>query len=300
MGRKKKEMDCYDFFRERLDEEFEKRRDKNYKYSKTEFAKLLGIDNTLLSYYLSGKKSPSLENIYKIAISLNCSIDSLVGLPEKKRDITDDEIEINSISQYLGLSPNAIKLLHMIDYYIREGGKNKKNNLFNMLSDIIEARPFFLLLNSINNYFNFDDVKEEFNEYKFDKYGICFSTHDVKDKLWRLVRMYFDDIREESMEHLNMIENELKAIKKEEKQFRKDNEKKLSDIKENCSSLNAYEKDELIRELNNYSWKIRRLENDLQSHKESRKDRKISMEQWEDEYLTMKEERTELIDDGKK
>lgn len=77
------------------------------KIKQKELAKALNtIDNTI-SYFVSGSRSPNMEQLIKISKYLNVSVDYLLGLT----DVMGKNSDVRSISDRTGLSESAIKNL---------------------------------------------------------------------------------------------------------------------------------------------------------------------------------------------
>lgn len=75
----------------------------------TELATGIGLsqDNTI-SYWCSGKRKPNIEQIIQIAKFLDVSSDYLLGLS----DVPTNDIQLKAVCDYIGLSEEAINLLH--------------------------------------------------------------------------------------------------------------------------------------------------------------------------------------------
>lgn len=72
-----------------------------------DLCRLTGIQTSLMSKYISGKKSPTIKNAVLIADSLHISLDELVGkIPHVVRDLTPEEKardELYQITQNLSV-----------------------------------------------------------------------------------------------------------------------------------------------------------------------------------------------------
>lgn len=74
------------------------------------FAAELGISRGALSFYENGERTPDAEIIYKICELYNISADYLLGFTDNK---TTDE-NLQAVCDYVGLSENAVAVLHEI------------------------------------------------------------------------------------------------------------------------------------------------------------------------------------------
>jgi len=50
-----------------------------YHVSRYQLRKMTGISETVMRYWVKGKTNPSIENVVKIAKTLNCSVDFVLG-----------------------------------------------------------------------------------------------------------------------------------------------------------------------------------------------------------------------------
>lgn len=57
---------------------------KTRKFSQREFARKTDIDETIISFYLTGKRFPTIHNLLKMVKILNCDLDYLLGLKDKE------------------------------------------------------------------------------------------------------------------------------------------------------------------------------------------------------------------------
>lgn len=106
VGRKSKN-DLYNAaFAVRLRELFEKNN-----ITQANFAEKLGITRQTVGNWLLGKSQPDFETLVKIADHFETTTDYLLGRTENKTT----DIKIQSISEYTGLSDQAIKVLHLFD-----------------------------------------------------------------------------------------------------------------------------------------------------------------------------------------
>lgn len=72
-----------------------------------DLAKILGVTDNTVSYYVSGKRTPNTEQIIKIATSLNISADWLLGLS----DVQKPDTNVQAICEYTGLTEIALEVL---------------------------------------------------------------------------------------------------------------------------------------------------------------------------------------------
>ena len=72
-----------------------------------ELAQYLNVTDNTISYYCSGKRTPNLEQIKKIAIFFNTTADFLIGLTNVKSVETD----MKSICDYTGLAEDAVNII---------------------------------------------------------------------------------------------------------------------------------------------------------------------------------------------
>lgn len=71
---------------------------KEKKLTQKELAKKLGVDHTTISHWESNKHEPGIENLKKLSVLFNNSIDNLTGNVEytlNEQDLTRDIIENN-------------------------------------------------------------------------------------------------------------------------------------------------------------------------------------------------------------
>lgn len=127
--------------------EYENRKDRDTHYNQRRFAHDLKIDYSLLSHYMVGDRTPSLENLDKIRSSLNCSFDCLLDIkPSKDANPSEEERLIDEIALYTGLSARTIKQLHT---YIGD-------EFIEIIELLLDSDEYtFSLLNSLYDYFTF-------------------------------------------------------------------------------------------------------------------------------------------------
>ena len=76
---------------------------KQYKMTQEDVAKFLGISRSGYTYYETGKTVPSVEMLKKLAVMYDTTIDTVVGMPDKKTVSGKAVGETNFISE--GLDP---------------------------------------------------------------------------------------------------------------------------------------------------------------------------------------------------
>lgn len=77
-----------------------------------DLAKYLGVTDNTVSYFVSGKRSPNIEQIIKISELLNVSTDFLLGKSTPKTPIdTEKGRLIRSICEHTGLEEDAVDFL---------------------------------------------------------------------------------------------------------------------------------------------------------------------------------------------
>jgi len=78
-----------------------------------ELARLSGVSEAMLSYYLSGKREPMGKTCFKLANALNVSIDELLGTPfsdeqkEKTSSKTTEKAFVNMYIETFGHEPST-------------------------------------------------------------------------------------------------------------------------------------------------------------------------------------------------
>lgn len=156
-------------------------RDKNI--TQRDFIKSIGINEANFSSYLKGTKTPQIDTMLKIAKGLDCSLDYLLGLTNKKSiEPTEDEKAIFRVSELTGLSLECLNKL-------TKNGESINMYLDNilMLDDSIE------LIISIYNYLFFkkSDRCDENDEIEFKLYNRTKKEFLVED--YETYKYSFDD-----------------------------------------------------------------------------------------------------------
>ncbi len=70
-----------------------------------DLATAIGVSDNIISYYVSGKRTPNTEQIIAISKHLKVSSDYLLGLS----DVQSQNIELKAICEYTGLSEEALQ-----------------------------------------------------------------------------------------------------------------------------------------------------------------------------------------------
>ena len=74
-------------------------------------SKAIGLSSGLVSDYVNGKKSPTVENLVKIADFLGVSVDYLLGIEPEQKESTPDALRSAIISRVEALSDRQAELL---------------------------------------------------------------------------------------------------------------------------------------------------------------------------------------------
>ena len=109
-----------------------------------DLAKYLDVTDNTISYFCSGKRTPNVEQIIKIAQFLNVSTDYSLGLSEA---CANNE-EIQSICDYLGVSEKTVKCI-----------KEISNRLFD--DEVPTLTPYKIILNSILESPSFSSIIDD-------------------------------------------------------------------------------------------------------------------------------------------
>jgi len=147
------------------------------------------IGKSQTSDYIQGKKVPNINQVHKTSQALDIPVEYMLGLSKSKVD----DRKISAVSDYLGLSSDAIIKLH-------KDVKNKKKSLqMDILSYLIVEGQLTHLLEyletSLVNHLHYkrlygeldrnDDITMELQEYNFQKifskmYTDCIDTLSEK------------------------------------------------------------------------------------------------------------------------
>lgn len=101
----------------------------------SEVADQLSVHRSIISYYESGTRKPSLEALIMLADFYNVSLDYLVG----RTDAPTTDRDLRAVCDYTGLSDRAIEKLHQ--YTLR-----------NLEHDVFREEMFSLTNKFIENY----------------------------------------------------------------------------------------------------------------------------------------------------
>ena len=156
-----------------------------------DLAEFLNVTANTISYYVTGARIPNIDQLKKIAVFFDVSIDYLLGAS----NVASMDIKIQEICDYIGLNDKAIKRLHNIKTSTRyKEGNDYLLNEFNAL-DVIQA---FILSESLSTisrqvkilqelnekYYKNSEVLNFVNEEKANEY---FEKKDeIEEKLFKL------------------------------------------------------------------------------------------------------------------
>ena len=127
-----------------------------------EVADAIGISRVSLGYYETGKRTPDIDVLYKIAAYYEVSADYLIGCS----DVKANDIDIQAIAQKTGLSELAIIKIFRWNTKFKDRIKS--------LNELLQIDEFSLVLHRIDIYMEL--VKEMMNlsdfsdEMKTDRY----------------------------------------------------------------------------------------------------------------------------------
>ncbi len=86
-----------------------------------DLANAIGVSDNIISYYVSGKRTPNTEQIIAISKYLDVSSDYLLGLS----DVQSANIELKAICNYMGLPENTVeKISQTMQRVIRDDNTN--------------------------------------------------------------------------------------------------------------------------------------------------------------------------------
>ncbi|MDU4959423.1 MAG: helix-turn-helix domain-containing protein [Sporomusaceae bacterium] len=110
-------------FTDRLNELFEEARDRNYPFSRVDYAKFLGVTHNQVSGWLDGRSEPSIKMLRHIARSHNVSLSWLVGDTNiKQPECFQPAAEL--IARMEGMPPQALDIIgaviEMTRFYYRK------------------------------------------------------------------------------------------------------------------------------------------------------------------------------------
>ncbi|MBR3973245.1 MAG: helix-turn-helix transcriptional regulator [Oscillospiraceae bacterium] len=142
-----------------------------------DLAKVLGVQDNTISYYCKGVRGPQLEQLPKIAETLNTTTDYLLG-------ITDDPGIQKTAVDDLGLSPKAIEWIEKLDKKAPCIDHDDRIYVLNYLLENINFQLFFYNLCE----FYYSSRAEAIYNYLFDlafpqmEGDEDFVTQDMGDK----------------------------------------------------------------------------------------------------------------------
>lgn len=136
--------------------------------SQQKLADYLGLKNRQsVAGYCTGRSTPDLESIVKIASFFNVSTDYLLGL-------TDDPDPSPSAVDELGLADEAVRYLRAL-YELSKIPPHKTNHL-SLLSDLLRDRRFDGLLTKFVWYVDLKSRKTDNSFWGTPEYDLCKET----------------------------------------------------------------------------------------------------------------------------
>ena len=115
--------------------------------NQSDLARYLGVTRQTVSLYYSGKITPELSTLIKIAEYFDVSLDYL---------ITGERPEHNQVRAELGISEKAIDLLSEIAHYSKD---NELGNISNHVNKILSDKDFYSFLKD-NEEVNAEKIRE--------------------------------------------------------------------------------------------------------------------------------------------
>lgn len=144
---------------------------KKHSITQNELGNIVGASRQSISLYANGDRTPDIEIAAKLADYFNVSVDYLLG----RKEITSPEPIPNDIHNYIGLSEEAITILH------------KHNSLFDdlicVLNNLIENDDFYELCRMLSN------MPDEIQDLKMNIERLEQKLDNIKDN-------DFDDLSE--------------------------------------------------------------------------------------------------------
>lgn len=125
-----------------------------------ELAHYLNVSDNTVSYYCNGTRIPNLEQMKKIAVFFDTTVDFLVGLT----NVESTETDIKSICDYIGLTEDAVDTIMDIRY--------KHPELIECFNIFICNDNLYSLLIDINNYashYSMNSANKEISLIQFVK-----------------------------------------------------------------------------------------------------------------------------------
>lgn len=157
---------------------------KEHSVTQNELGNIVNASRQSISLYVNGDRTPDIEIAAKLADYFHVSVDYMLG----REEIKSPKPIINDIHNYIGLSENAIDILHNHIY----------DSLILVLNDLIENREFYELCRTLSH------IPDEVQDLKTD-------IEELKNKLDNIKENEFDDFTEykETERALSIKENEL-------------------------------------------------------------------------------------------
>ncbi len=139
-----------------------------------ELAKELGVTDNTISYYCNGARAPQLEQLPRIAETLNTTTDYLLGL-------TDDPSQEKSAVDELGLSQEVI------NWFIE---LRNTHGSFGITDDIFLNGAFHLLVENLCDYYN-----SKLAEFIYDDIFLKhFPNWDDSEATQEQIDSFYDDV----------------------------------------------------------------------------------------------------------
>lgn len=166
--------------------------------TQADFAEKLGVHEKTVMNWEQGRATPSLEDAAKIADTLNCSIDYLLGRIECKTH------DAQTVHDFTGLSEKAIEKLH---HWHEQADKEMLWNEY--ISIIIAVPEYEEFLSRLSEYMGFEKLKVAAENNVFsnlvDQAKLDIECKEKQDaNLWQMSRI-----------HSNIIESMTFAKRKE-------------------------------------------------------------------------------------
>lgn len=89
---------------------------------------IIGISVPTMNYWKNGKRTPSAENLKTLSEKTGKSVDWLLGLVDENNYTSDETVKL--ISEYTGLSTEAVQLLH----YLKESAIQEDKRTISFLN----------------------------------------------------------------------------------------------------------------------------------------------------------------------
>ncbi len=128
-----------------------------------ELAKILGVTDNTVSYYVSGARTPNAEQIIAIANALDVSADYILGITE----IVSEKTTIREINEYTGLSEHAIESLACMQEI---GHYQHVLDTISLLIENATAPPYEGYYANLNGSFNSEEYESDLIYWKMRHY----------------------------------------------------------------------------------------------------------------------------------